>query len=319
VVFLGILGLAGVFFYKFYSDKLAQLSFQFSLYWVEKQKFNHALFWMEHAFRLQPVNPNVLHQMGVVHQALGHNGQAMDYFYLAQLQHPDNAIYAYNIGVAEYELGHYEVAITHWFNALQYAETVDVDVYYCMGAAYEALNNWPAAIEVYRQALDVAPDHSDTLHALATSFLEVGELHDALAYAKRYAEQQETAEAYNLILLIHHESGNLEQALEAATTALGLDPDHAETLNNYAVLKTQELSSNLSESADLLKYFETDDPSVRQFAQYNLMVIQGLNNEYSEASTTLADLLKHPMDEQIKPSIMQAKLIIQHQLAEVNY
>jgi tetratricopeptide (TPR) repeat protein len=317
VVFLALLSVTGFLFYKFYADKLAQLSFKISSYWVKKQQFTYALFWMEQSFRLKPTYPPVLYKMGMIHQELGHHGQALDYFYLAQLQNPDNVTYAYNIGVAEYELGHYEVAISHWFNALQNSDTADIDIYYCMGAAYEALNDWPAAIEIYRQALDVTPNHQEILYALASSLLEAGELDEALTYTMQYIEMYENAEGYNLLVLIHVENGNIEQALEAVQCALALEPHNAEALNNFAVLQTQQLYSSLENSIEMLKQVKQTEESVQVFSQYNLMVMQGLNNNYLDASLTLNELLKQqPLDERIQPSVAKAKMIIRYKLAE---
>jgi tetratricopeptide (TPR) repeat protein len=311
-VFLALVATAGVMLYAFYGKQLGQICFKLSCYYFEKQRFTQALFWMEHAFRLQPTHAPMLFKMGLVHQELGHFNQALDYFYLAQLQNPDNATYAYNIGVVEYDLGYYEVAISHWFNALQHADVVDVDIYYCIGAAYEALNNWPAAIEVYRQALDVSPDHKEILYSLASSLLEGGDLDASLSHTTQYVGAYDSVEGYNLLCLIHFENGNTEQALEAVQCALAKDPDNAEAINNFAVLQTQQLYSSLDESIQQLRQISPTDATTRLISRYNLMVMQGLNNHYADANITLGELLKQPMDERIQSSIAQAKLIIRH-------
>lgn len=317
LVFTVLLASAALVLYKFHAPRLAQWSFSFSEFWVTRQRFDYALFWMEQSFRLKPTDAAVLYKMGIIHQELGHPGQALDYFYLAQLQNPDNATYAYNIGVAEYDLGHYDVAISHWFTALQHAENVDIDVYYCMGAAYEALLDWRSAIEIYRQALDVDPQHEDCLFSLATCLLEAGELEDALAVASQYVEQYNKCQGYNLLALIHVENANIEQATEAVTAALGLEPSNPEALNNLAVLQTQQLGSSLGESITQLQGIESNDETTQLLSHYNLMVIQGLNGDYLDASVTLNELLQHPPDERVQPSIAAARHIIKHKLATV--
>ena len=119
------------------------------------------------------------------------------------------------------------------------------------------------AERLYREILQVDPQHVDALHLLGLIAKEVGR-HDRACEHIRQAIRlkPDFAEAHSNLALVLHEQGKLEEALASLQHALRLKPDFAEAHNHVGIVlmeqgKLEEAVASLQHALRLKPdYFE---------------------------------------------------------------
>jgi tetratricopeptide (TPR) repeat protein len=98
-----------------------------------------------------------------------------------------------------------------------------------------------AAEQIYRQILQVEPNHSDALHLLGVIAYQVGRHEVAIEYIGRALQvKPDYAEAHNNLGLTLMEKGSLDEAIACYQRSLALKPDYAEAHSNLGnALKDQ--------------------------------------------------------------------------------
>jgi tetratricopeptide (TPR) repeat protein len=104
-----------------------------------------------------------------------------------------------------------------------------------------------AAEQIYRQILQVEPNHPDALHLLGVIAAQCGKYDSAVEYMGRATQlNQDNANAHNNLGNALREQGKSEEAAACYRRALQLKPDYADAHNNLgAVLRDQ---GNLEEA-----------------------------------------------------------------------
>jgi len=293
--------------YKWFYNKAVDLA--------AKGEYKTALMLLEQAFKIAPYYQPITYNMGVIHLELGHKGNAKDYFYLALLNTPEDALCSYNIGLLEYEDGHYTIAIEHWFNALQYAEAPDADINYCLGLAYEALEQWDTARDVYSQGLEADPENTNCLCAAAFASLHLGHFDDCRGFIEEaIAGNEVPPEAYNTLALLEFELGNTMEAEQAAAQAYSLDPENTDILNTFACL-TMMGAANLdpdkhSSALSLLESAWEQAEEGHESCIHNLAIAYAMNDDEKMAMRHLKIASKLSLDDCVKDSALEAKRLI---------
>jgi tetratricopeptide (TPR) repeat protein len=207
--------------------------------------------------------------MGVIYMELGDNDVAKNYFQLSILEVPDDTSALYNVGLIEYEAESYEEAISSWLACIQHSDEVDPDVYYGLGLAYEGMEQWQTALEVYERNYELNPEHIDSKIATARLAYELGDLYyakrlldellkadeedqESLLYAalvatalqdwdagERYSAKlltldDEHAHAFNILGVVYFYQKRYEDAEECFEAALELDEEWVSPMNNLA-------------------------------------------------------------------------------------
>lgn len=81
------------------------------------------------------------------------------------------------------------------------------------------------AIEKYKEALTLAPDHAEGNLRLGQAYLEIADLNNAILYLKKALElQPEWVEALNSLGLAYKQADDLDKAIEIFTLASELQP-----------------------------------------------------------------------------------------------
>jgi len=224
---------------------------------------------LEKAFKKEPNYQPILYNMGVIYMELGDNEIAKNYFQLSILEIPDDTSALYNVGLIEYEAESYEEAISSWLACIQHSDEVDPDVYYGLGLAYEGMEQWQTALEVYERNYELNPEHIDSKIATARLAYELGDLYyakrlldellkadeedqESLLYAalvatalqdwdagERYSAKlltldDEHAHAFNILGVVYFYQKRYEDAEECFEAALELDEEWVSPMNNLA-------------------------------------------------------------------------------------
>jgi tetratricopeptide (TPR) repeat protein len=294
--------------------KIARLLYHFAWGFYQRDQYKPALFLLEQAFKLDPSFPAITYTIGVIHLDLGHLGLAKDALYIALLQNTEDPLCLYHLGVLEYQEEHYALAIEHWVKTIQYSSNPDADIYYYLGLAYEALEEWQTAYEVYQQGLEMLPGNSDLLAQLSIICIQLNRLGNARFYVEEaLALPVPPVDAIHVKALLEVEAGRLEEAYTYAEEAVKQEPENPEYLNTLAVLGTiLEVDDQEAVLKHLIKASTLCDKG-QEAVLYNCAIAFGVRNQNSDAKSTLRKLSKTKLPSDIRASANQARLILKKQ------
>jgi tetratricopeptide (TPR) repeat protein len=143
------------------------------------------------------------------------------------------------------------------------------------GKAHQQAGRLIEAERVYRQALELSPDHPDTLHLLGLVTYRLNRIQEALSFLRAAVERQSSSavywfnlgvvsqkvgrpqeaiaayqrtvalnpryvEAYGNLGNVFRDCGNLTDAVAAYQNALKLNPSHADSHNNLGVARKEQ-------------------------------------------------------------------------------
>ena len=102
-----------------------------------------------------------------------------------------------------------------------------------MGSALQDQGKLEEAIEAYKKAIAIKPDHAEAHNNMGNALRDQGKLEEAIeAYKKAIAYKPNHADAYNNMGATLQDQGKLEEAIEAYKKAIAIKPDQAEAYNN---------------------------------------------------------------------------------------
>ena len=105
-----------------------------------------------------------------------------------------------------------------------------------MGNALKDTGDLEAAIDSYKQALKIKPDHADAYNNMGNALKAKGDLEAAIdSYKKALKIKPDYAEAYSNMGVALKAMGNIEAAIDSYKKALKIKPDYAEAYSNMGV------------------------------------------------------------------------------------
>ena len=135
----------------------------------------------------------------------------------------------YQRGVASYEAGQYQKALTAFEEAIR-SPTADSDAdwlaeaHYRIASAHHALESFEQAISAYKKAIAHNPSSAIIYNALGITYSELKQYEAALRiYRKACQLSDKTAEPHYNIGLVYLKQGMLTRAAEAFKRAIALD------------------------------------------------------------------------------------------------
>jgi tetratricopeptide (TPR) repeat protein len=300
--------------YFFAQKTLSRYLFDLAWFIYQRKYYKTALFMLEQAFKVTPNYPSLVYTMGVIHLELGYLERAKDYLYVALLQNSEDPLCLYHLGVLEYQSERYTLAIDHWINAIQYQEEPDADTYYYLALAYDALNESQAAYEIFKQGLELDPQHQDMLTSMAYTCLDLGLLDECQAYLDTLLDLGDlSAEAYCVMTLLYVELGELEDALQSIEDSLRLDPHNVEALNTAGVLAILDQDADKELAVRRLEEASKSYTKGQEAVLYNYAIALGVSENAVMARRTLRSFTKLEVDGELRRSATQARLILQKQ------
>lgn len=125
------------------------------------------------ADRLDPARADVKMNAGSVYQALGDAGHALDYFRASAALDPSNPLYRYQLGMFYSRLGRYDQAEVQLEKAVSLFSGYE-DALLELAVLKERNGNLPAAIKLYKKALEVKPGDSVARFRLCWALRKAG-------------------------------------------------------------------------------------------------------------------------------------------------
>jgi tetratricopeptide (TPR) repeat protein len=219
----------------------------------------------------------------------------------------------YYLGIIRSYREDYDGALADLKRALTIAQThhrstqlLDADFYFAYGAAHERTGRHDEAEALFRKALDMDPDHANTLNYLAYMWAERGEnLDEAMTYiVKAVALEPDSGAFLDTLGWVHYQQGDFEAALreiERARVLVGDDPvitDHladvllkldreAEALEHWK--RAYRLDPEAPGVADKLRARGVDLEALRETAETEARETEAPGSPPSEASGPATD------------------------------
>ena len=145
-----------------------------------------------------------------------------------------NPIAHNNLGLALADRGQLDEAIDHYRKALKINPN-HVEAYNNLGLALADRGQFDEAVDHYRQALEIKPDFVEAHNNLATTLAGSGKIDDAVAeYRKAIEIKPDYADAHFNLGNVLARCARFDEAMDHYRKALEIDPGFVEARNNLA-------------------------------------------------------------------------------------
>jgi predicted TPR repeat methyltransferase len=162
--------------------------------------------------------------------------------------------------------------------------------------ALQQREQWETASEIYRNVLEVAPDHADALHFSGVLAHQESQSDEAVALIERSLELEPgRADWYSNLGIVLQDRLKLDEAIAAYEHAIALDQSHANAHNNLGVVL--KATGRVDEAEAAYRAAIRIDPD-HSDAYNNLGVLLNSQNRQREAALCFSKVItlrpKHP-------------------------
>ncbi len=203
---------------------------------------NEAAALYEKALTGNPRQVDAFLRLAFLHAARGATREADAVMRRAADALPESAEVRYFAGIMASQHGDYARAREAFARAGELAaasghaeKILNADYYFYYGAASERGKDFTRAAELFRQALQLDPDHADAANYLAYMWAEQGiNLDQALLHARHAVELQPENGAYlDTLGWVYFKMGRLNEAADEVYNSLQADPDSSTVMEHY--------------------------------------------------------------------------------------
>jgi len=169
-------------------------------------------------------------------------------------------------------------------------EIAKVDIIGCEALLLQLEGKHQEAIESFKQAIRINPDHANAHYNLGTAYDELGKYEDAIvSYKQALMINPDDASTHYNLGLAYYNLGKYEEAIESYKQAIRIDPDYADAHNNlgFAYQKSGKYQEEIESYKQALK-IDPDDASVHNnlgYAYYD-------SGKYQEAIEAYKQVLR---------------------------
>jgi tetratricopeptide (TPR) repeat protein len=187
------------------------------------------------ALRLQPSNPDLLHNLGVAWAKQAALPVAQAYFKEAVRLKPDAAETHNNLGLSYLQQNRLYEAEACFRSALRSCPD-HPDALNHMGVVFANQERWADAAEWYRAAVRSRPQSAEALNNLGNALRWLNQPEEAVEHLRAATQHRpDSADMWNNLGIALGQVGKIREALDCFRKALDLEPEHADALNNMGV------------------------------------------------------------------------------------
>ena len=164
--------------------------------------------------------------------------KALPYFVKAVKKDPRYASAFLNIGVCNYELGHYVEAIDAFKQAIRIKPDY-AKAHYNLGVSYADSGHYEEAIEAYKKAIRIEPDFAEAHERLGKGYYELKRYREAIeAYKRAIRIKPDNAHIHSKLGVVYFQLKRYKEAVEAIKQAIRIKPDFAEAYASLGLAYT---------------------------------------------------------------------------------
>jgi len=204
------------------------------------------------ALNYKPDLVNAHNSLGLLLIDLGKLDKAVASFNRALALKPDFAMAHYNLGNVLIDQGKLDEAAVSFRSALDLKQDY-VEAYINLGGILDNQGKLDEALNCYHQALLLRPDDAELYNSLARILRNQGKMDEAVAKLNQaVALKPEYAEAYYNLGVIYRELGKMDDAITCYRKALSLKPDLARAyMGLSSIVKHTQVDDVISSMEDL--------------------------------------------------------------------
>lgn len=215
----------------------------------------------------------------------------------------------YNEGIALYEQGDFESAITR-FNEAIALDSKNAKYYYNLGLSFVKISNYEEAVRAFNNCLQYNPDDNEAYYNIGIANAEKGDYESAIkAYNKAISINPNDYAPYDSLGSAYYVTDKLQLALENFNKAASKAPSNPSVAYNLAY--TYYMQDMLDEAKDAFKKVLKLNPSDEE-AAFNLANVYLKQNKYENAKKTYESILaRSPENEEAKEHLEKVIKLIE--------
>jgi tetratricopeptide (TPR) repeat protein len=202
-----------------------------------------------------PNQPDALHLLGIIAQAVGRHDLAVELLDKAIARDPNRAEFHGTLGLVRAEQRRFDESIAEYRKAIALKPEL-TQAYNNLGNALAATGEVEQAIVCFKQAMLLNPAYADPLYNLANNLVALGRVEEAIPlFQQALRLRPQWPEALNNLGLALASGEYFQQAVECFRQALTLAPQYADAMNNLADLlyKVREFKASAAVCREALK------------------------------------------------------------------
>ena len=209
---------------------------------------------------------------------------------------PKDPLILHNLGVIFLQTGRLDNAIQKFYEAIKYKPKY-LDALCNLGIALKNSGKLEEAVKIYNEALDIETNSPEIYSNLGILQQELNQLSEAQTSLKKAVSlDPKRADFWSNLAILDYRLGEFDTALEEFTEALKLDPDNPTLLSNFGSILV-ELGRSKEALAPLNRSLNLKDNSTEVLynlgkANYNLAQLDKSINYYKSAIAFDPDFAK---------------------------
>ncbi len=187
---------------------------------------------LERACALQSDYSGALNTLGAVYRRLSLVKESREALELALALAPEDVAIHSNLGCLENDQGRPKAALQHFERALK-LEPGRPEVHRNMGLSLNLLGRWAEALEHFQQAGGLRAEDPELCLQMGLALLRVHRSVDAeICLQRALLQHPEPAQVHNALGALFNQQGRVNEAFEALTAAVELEPAHRQAQSN---------------------------------------------------------------------------------------
>ncbi|MCD6459727.1 tetratricopeptide repeat protein [bacterium] len=165
---------------------------------------------------------------------------------------PNDPVMLYNLGVMEHKLGKLDEAVKNYLKSID-LRIINDSVYLSLAIAYQQKGDNLSAVDAYQKALDFSPSNIVALNNLAVLLEQAGMLDDAIERYNQIIELEPFyMRAYNNLASIYARRKQYDKAKKYLEQAIEIDPSYLDPHYNLGMI--YEKSGNFSKALEEFRF-----------------------------------------------------------------
>ncbi len=229
---------------------------------------------------INPDDPNILNLLGMLYLSLKDTENGIKYISKAFLLKQSSYI-ATNLAKAYILNKDYNNALKFFNMALSYGESYDL--YYSLGYTYKKLGRIDEAINYYKKAIAVNPNHYNSLFNLSIAYSDKNDMDNAIFYAELCKQIKDNDDIYAMLSEYYQKKNLMDLSIEFIKKAISFNDKNYLYFYNLGVLYIKKRNYVLNTTLyNILSFFDLMDKKL-----VFLILIELLSNLYKLESEAL--------------------------------